>query len=243
MSSCLVAIRDRLAELIQTYEPDCCALESVIYVQSHKTAITLGAARGSAIMAAAERGSAGFRVRAEADQAGHGRQRFGRQERRSRSWCVRFLGLTETPGAMPPTRSRLASLICAPRKARASVSRGQRADMSWAARRLIGWVECDFARLLLLDRRIWSGQKRAHPDAPDELVAARARTGLHDWPHAGSIEFAGRDASAASAFRNQPRRPGDLSRAGAVGRLFSHRSAPLRTGFTSLFALDRSAAH
>jgi len=52
MSSCLVAIRDRLAELIHTYEPDCCALESVIYVQSYKTAITLGAARGSAIMAA-----------------------------------------------------------------------------------------------------------------------------------------------------------------------------------------------
>ena len=56
MSSCLVAIRDRLAELIHEHEPDCCALESVIYVQSYKTAITLGAARGSAIMAAAERG-------------------------------------------------------------------------------------------------------------------------------------------------------------------------------------------
>src|SRR2546421_3637370 len=55
-SSCLVAIRDRLAELIHAHEPDCCALESVIYVQSYKTAITLGAARGSAIMAAAERG-------------------------------------------------------------------------------------------------------------------------------------------------------------------------------------------
>jgi len=43
MSSCLVAIRDRLAELIHAHEPDCCALEAVIYVQSHKTAITLGA--------------------------------------------------------------------------------------------------------------------------------------------------------------------------------------------------------
>ena len=51
MSSCLVAIRDRLVELIHTHEPDCCALESVIYVQSHKTAITLGAARGSAMAA------------------------------------------------------------------------------------------------------------------------------------------------------------------------------------------------
>src|SRR5437763_15128411 len=59
-SSCLVAIRDRLADLIQSHEPDCCALESVIYVQSYKTAILLGATRGEAILAAAERGLAVF---------------------------------------------------------------------------------------------------------------------------------------------------------------------------------------
>src|SRR3979411_386550 len=58
-SSCLVAIRDRLAELIPPHEPDCCALESVIYVQSYKTAIVLGAARGAAILAAAARGLPG----------------------------------------------------------------------------------------------------------------------------------------------------------------------------------------
>ena len=40
-SSCLVAIRERLAELIREHEPDCCALEAVIYVQSYKTAILL----------------------------------------------------------------------------------------------------------------------------------------------------------------------------------------------------------
>src|SRR5438045_8669123 len=55
-SSCLVAIRDRLAELIHEHEHDCCALETVIYVQSYKTAIILGAARGAASLAAAERG-------------------------------------------------------------------------------------------------------------------------------------------------------------------------------------------
>lgn len=55
-SSCLVAIRDRLAELIQRYEPDCGAIESTIYVQSYKTAITLGAVRGAVIVALAERG-------------------------------------------------------------------------------------------------------------------------------------------------------------------------------------------
>ena len=55
-SSCLVAIHDRLAELIARYEPECAAVEAVIFVQSHRTAITLGAARGSAILAAARRG-------------------------------------------------------------------------------------------------------------------------------------------------------------------------------------------
>src|SRR5207302_803108 len=55
-SACLVAIRDRLVQLIREHQPDCCALEAVIYVQSHKTAILLGAARGAAILAAAENG-------------------------------------------------------------------------------------------------------------------------------------------------------------------------------------------
>lgn len=55
-SSCLVAIRDRLAELVQRYKPDSAAIESTIYVQSFKTAITLGAVRGAAIVALAERG-------------------------------------------------------------------------------------------------------------------------------------------------------------------------------------------
>lgn len=55
-SRCLVAIRSRIADLISEFEPECCALEAVVYVQSHKTAIALGAARGAAILAAAERG-------------------------------------------------------------------------------------------------------------------------------------------------------------------------------------------
>jgi crossover junction endodeoxyribonuclease RuvC len=55
-SSCLVAIRDRLAELVHRHEPDSAAIESTIYVQSFKTAITLGAVRGATIVALAERG-------------------------------------------------------------------------------------------------------------------------------------------------------------------------------------------
>jgi crossover junction endodeoxyribonuclease RuvC len=98
MSSCLVAIRDRLAELIQAHKPDCCALESVIYVQSYKTAITLGAARGSAIMAAAERGLPVFEYAPKRiKQATVGN---GSADKSQVAYMVRaLLGLVETPGA------------------------------------------------------------------------------------------------------------------------------------------------
>jgi crossover junction endodeoxyribonuclease RuvC len=96
-SSCLVAIRDRLAELIQTHEPDCCALESVIYVQSHKTAILLGAARGAAILAAAERGLPVFEYApTRIKQATVGR---GTAAKNQVAFMIRAtLGLTATPG-------------------------------------------------------------------------------------------------------------------------------------------------
>lgn len=55
-SACLVAIHDEIARLIQTYQPECGAIEAVIYVQSFRTAITLGSARGVAMFAMAARG-------------------------------------------------------------------------------------------------------------------------------------------------------------------------------------------
>jgi crossover junction endodeoxyribonuclease RuvC len=55
-SKCLVAIHKALREVIAAHQPEICAVESVIYVQSFKTAITLGAARGAALIAAAENG-------------------------------------------------------------------------------------------------------------------------------------------------------------------------------------------
>src|SRR5947208_14282543 len=96
-SSCLVAIRDRLAELIQAHEPDCCALESVIYVQSYKTAIILGAARGAAILAAAERGLPIFEYPpTRIKQATVGR---GSADKSQVAFMIRaLLGLTITPG-------------------------------------------------------------------------------------------------------------------------------------------------
>jgi crossover junction endodeoxyribonuclease RuvC len=96
-SSCLVAIRDRLAELIHEHEPDCCALESVIYVQSYKTAIILGAARGAAILAAAERGLPVFEYPpTRIKQATVGR---GTADKNQVAFMIRaLLGLTKTPG-------------------------------------------------------------------------------------------------------------------------------------------------
>jgi crossover junction endodeoxyribonuclease RuvC len=55
-SQCLVHIRNRLASVIGEYRPQACAVEAVIFVQSLRTAITLGAARGAALLAAAEHG-------------------------------------------------------------------------------------------------------------------------------------------------------------------------------------------
>jgi crossover junction endodeoxyribonuclease RuvC len=97
-SSCLVAIRDQLAGLIHEYEPDCCALESVIYVQSYKTAILLGAARGAAILAAAESGLPVFEYAPKRiKQATVGRGSAGKNQI---AFMVRaLLGLTDTPDA------------------------------------------------------------------------------------------------------------------------------------------------
>jgi crossover junction endodeoxyribonuclease RuvC len=97
-SACLVAIRDQVAELIRTHEPDCCALESVIYVQSHKTAILLGAARGAAILAAAERGLPVFEYPPKRiKQSTVGQGAAGKNQV---AFMVRaLLGLTETPDA------------------------------------------------------------------------------------------------------------------------------------------------
>jgi len=97
-SSCLVAIRDQLAQLIREHEPDCCALESVIYVQSYKTAILLGAARGAAILTAAENGLPVFEYPpTRIKQATVGRGGAGKNQV---AFMVRaLLGLTETPDA------------------------------------------------------------------------------------------------------------------------------------------------
>lgn len=55
-SAALAAVRTHLGHVIETYQPDEVAVEGIIYVQSHQTAISMGAARAAALIAAADRG-------------------------------------------------------------------------------------------------------------------------------------------------------------------------------------------
>ena len=55
-SAALAAIRTHLVNVIQKFQPDEVAVEGIIYVQSHQTAISMGAARAAALIAAADHG-------------------------------------------------------------------------------------------------------------------------------------------------------------------------------------------
>jgi crossover junction endodeoxyribonuclease RuvC len=56
LGACLIAIHDTLSDVITTHAPTCAAIEQTIYVQSRLVAITLGCARGAAILAIARHG-------------------------------------------------------------------------------------------------------------------------------------------------------------------------------------------
>lgn len=95
-SACLVAIHEELSRVIERFSPQAMAIESVIYVQSYPTAITLGAARGAAILAAAQRGLPIYEYAPRrVKQAVVGR---GGAHKAQVGFMVRaLLGLTETP--------------------------------------------------------------------------------------------------------------------------------------------------
>jgi crossover junction endodeoxyribonuclease RuvC len=97
-SGCLVAIHERVIEIIGEHRPDCAAFEGVIFVQSYRTAITLGAARGAALLAAAGRGLPIYEYaprRVKQSVVGRGGADKGQV-----GFMVRaLLGLTETPAA------------------------------------------------------------------------------------------------------------------------------------------------
>ncbi|MEM1442820.1 MAG: crossover junction endodeoxyribonuclease RuvC [Verrucomicrobiota bacterium] len=95
-SGCLVSIREKLDEIIVSHRPEVCAVEGIIYVQSFKTAITMGAARGAAIIAAAEHGLEIFEYAPKrVKQAVVGK---GAADKQQVAFMIRaLLGLTETP--------------------------------------------------------------------------------------------------------------------------------------------------
>jgi crossover junction endodeoxyribonuclease RuvC len=53
---CLLNIVEHLRDVLQKYKPDQAAIEKIIFVQSVRTAIIMGAARGAALVAVAEAG-------------------------------------------------------------------------------------------------------------------------------------------------------------------------------------------
>lgn len=55
-SECLIRIHEHLCAMIERWEPDELAVEGIIYVQSHRTAIAMGSARAAAVLAAARHG-------------------------------------------------------------------------------------------------------------------------------------------------------------------------------------------
>ena len=96
MPGCLVEIHRQIDELIRLHRPEACAVEGLIYVQNTRTAITLGAARGSALLAAAQHGLAIYEYpprRVKQAIVGQG----GAQKAQIGFMVRSILKLTETP--------------------------------------------------------------------------------------------------------------------------------------------------
>jgi crossover junction endodeoxyribonuclease RuvC len=96
ISDSLLTIHDRLLTAISEYQPEVVVLESIIYVQSHSTAIVLGAARGVVLLLAAQQGIPIYEYPPRrVKQAVVG---FGGAEKKQVAFMVRaLLGLRETP--------------------------------------------------------------------------------------------------------------------------------------------------
>lgn len=95
-SRCLVRIADELKNLIQRHQPEVMAVEGLFYCQNMKTALTLGQARGAALLAAAENGLEIFEYaprRVKQSMVGHG----GAQKLQVGKMVQRMLGLDEEP--------------------------------------------------------------------------------------------------------------------------------------------------
>ena len=97
-SAALAAVRTHLANVITKFQPDEVAVEGIIYVQSHQTAITMGAARAAALIAAADHGLPVYEYaprKVKSAVVGN-----GNADKSQVAFMVRaLLGLSETPPA------------------------------------------------------------------------------------------------------------------------------------------------
>ena len=95
-SRALAAVRSGLSNLIKKWEPDEVAVEGIIYVQSHRTAISMGAARAAALIAASDAGLPIYEYAPrKVKQAVVGK---GTADKSQVAFMVRaLLGLSETP--------------------------------------------------------------------------------------------------------------------------------------------------
>ena len=95
-SGALAAIHAGIANLIKKWEPDETAVEGIIYVQSHRTAISMGAARAATMIAAAEAGMKIFEYAPrKVKQVVTGN---GSADKQQVAFMIRaLLGLSETP--------------------------------------------------------------------------------------------------------------------------------------------------
>jgi crossover junction endodeoxyribonuclease RuvC len=82
--------------VIEKHQPDEVAVEGIIYVQSHRTAISMGAARAAALIAAADAGLSVFEYAPmKVKMAVTGK---GKADKQQVAFMVRaLLGLSETP--------------------------------------------------------------------------------------------------------------------------------------------------
>lgn len=127
-------IHDRLLELLQSSRPDCVAVESLFSARNARSALTLGHARGVALLAAVETGVALIEYSpAEVKQAlvGH-----GRADKPQVQQMVRLLLGLDAPPRPYDASDALAIAICHAHAASGPVERPAgrrvpRAERSW----------------------------------------------------------------------------------------------------------------
>jgi crossover junction endodeoxyribonuclease RuvC len=96
LSQCLVRIHEVIADKIAVHQPQAAAIEGIIYLQNHQTAIILGAARGAALLALAQASVPTFEYAprlAKSAATGHG----GAKKEQVAFMMRATLGLTVTP--------------------------------------------------------------------------------------------------------------------------------------------------